>query len=49
MKIRRDKNRHLDTVYRREFPAGVVALPGHNGKDAGGYYGVSHLCIIREK
>jgi hypothetical protein len=35
-----------DTIYRREFPAGAVDIPGHDGKD-GAHYGVPHLAFVR--
>ena len=39
-----------DTIYRREFPAGRVDLPGHDGYDAeGDLYGVPHLALLRAR
>ena len=35
-----------DAVYKKDFPAGKVEIPAHNGKDAAGYYGIPHAAII---
>jgi hypothetical protein len=35
-----------DVLYRRSFPAGIVAIPGHNGKE-GSSYGLPHLTFVR--
>lgn len=35
-----------DTLYRREFPAGVVTIPGHPGKE-GNSYGFPHLTFVQ--
>jgi hypothetical protein len=37
-----------DTVYRRNFPAGRVEVPGHAGTD-GRYYGLPNLAIVGDK
>jgi len=37
-----------DQVYRRDFPAGKVEIPGHNGAD-GRNYGCPHMAIIGDK
>jgi len=34
-----------DPVYKRPFPAGVVAIPGHPGKE-GAHYGLPHLAFV---
>lgn len=34
-----------DPLYRREFPAGVVKIPGHHGKE-GKSYGFPHLAFV---
>ena len=38
--------RHSDLIYSREFPAGTVEIPAHNGKQ-GTSYGVPHAAVIR--
>jgi hypothetical protein len=35
-----------DVLFRRSFPAGVVTIPGHNGK-AGGNFGLPHLTFVK--
>ncbi|MEK6795431.1 MAG: hypothetical protein AABZ39_11675 [Spirochaetota bacterium] len=35
-----------DTVYKREFPAGTVTIPGHDGRDEGGAFGVPNAAIV---
>jgi len=35
-----------DPLYRREFPAGVVVIPGHSGKE-GKSYGFPHLTFVQ--
>ncbi len=34
-----------DTMYRRQFPAGIVTVPGHSGKE-GNSYAFPHLCFV---
>ncbi len=34
-----------DTLYHRQFPAGVVAVPGHSGKEKN-VYGLPHLTFV---
>jgi hypothetical protein len=34
-----------DTIYRKDFPAGKVEVPGHQGK-AGNYYGIPNMAIV---
>jgi hypothetical protein len=36
----------VDVLYHRSFPAGLVVIPGHNGKE-GGNYGFPHLTFVR--
>lgn len=36
---------HTDTIYRRDFPAGTVDIPGHNGV-SGSNYGVPHMLFL---
>jgi hypothetical protein len=38
---------YTDTVYQRSFPKGTVDIPGHNGHNELGHYGVPHMCFIR--
>jgi hypothetical protein len=37
---------HTDTIYRRDFPAGRIEIPGHAGKE-GAYYGLPHMAIVK--
>lgn len=39
-------NKNIDTVYRRDFPAGKVEIPPHDGFDGKKSYGIPHLAII---
>jgi hypothetical protein len=37
---------HTDTIYRRDFPAGRIEIPGHAGME-GAYYGLPHMAIVK--
>jgi hypothetical protein len=37
---------HTDTLYRKDFPAGKVEVPGHQGR-AGRYFGIPNMAIVR--
>ncbi|MBM4017440.1 MAG: FAD-dependent oxidoreductase [Planctomycetes bacterium] len=37
---------HTDAVYRRDFPAGKVEIPGHTGFD-GRYFGIPNMAVVR--
>jgi len=39
---------NTDTVYRKDFPAGKVEIPGHQGK-AGQYFGIPNMAIVGGK
>ncbi len=39
---------HSDTVYRRDVPAGTVAVPGHRGTD-GPHCGVPNMAIVKAR
>jgi len=39
---------HRDAVYTRDFPAGTVEIPAHDGKD-GAYFGLPHVAFIDGK
>lgn len=34
-----------DSIYVRSFPAGTVAIPGHDGR-TGGTYGIPNACVV---
>ena len=36
----------VDVLYHRRFPAGLVTVPGHSGKE-GANYGFPHLTFVR--
>lgn len=38
--------RHTDSIYSKEFPAGTVEIPAHDGRQ-GGSYGVPNAVVIR--
>ena len=38
--------KHTDTVYKRQFPAGEIVIPGHKGK-SGGYYAVPNMAVLK--
>ena len=37
-----------DTIYRKEFPAGLITIPAHDGRSGDGY-AVPHLCVIEAR
>jgi hypothetical protein len=39
---------YTDTIYNKDFPAGKVEVPGHQGK-AGPYYGIPNMAIVSGK
>jgi hypothetical protein len=39
---------YTDTIYRKDFPAGKVEVPGHLGK-SGPYYGIPNMAIVAGK
>jgi len=39
---------YTDTIYRKDFPAGKVEVPGHQGK-GGNYYGIPNMAIVGGK
>jgi len=43
-----DTKTYTDTVWRKNVPAGRVAVPPHLGRE-GKYYGVPHLAIVKPK
>lgn len=40
-------NKFEDTVYRKAFGGGKVAIPAHDGKEDNGAYGVPHLAVVK--
>ncbi len=38
---------YTDTVYRRSFREGAVEIPGHDGHNELGHYGVPNTCFVR--
>ena len=38
-----------DSVYQREFPAGIVSVPAHAWKDDNNSFGVPHACVVVPK
>ena len=38
-----------DSVYRKDFPAGKVEIPAHDGKDGGDMFGIPHTAVLKAK
>lgn len=38
-----------DSVFKKDFPAGKIEVPTHEGKDGGGSFGIPHLAVIKLK
>jgi len=37
---------YVDDLYSRVFPKGLVSIPGHDGNDGNGFFGLPHLVIL---
>ncbi len=42
------EGQYSDTVYRKVFEPGAVTIPGHDGLDDGGWYGIPNAALVND-